>query len=109
VRSLLATGLALVDTTGIGFKVAADGHLVASHGAPSHGLYYLGPWLRGRDLECSAVHELRQQATALAARLVSAVPASIEPSPNPSASYAPATLHPRLPARAQRARHSLYP
>ena len=29
-------------------------------------LYYLGPWLRARDMEATAVHELRLHATALA-------------------------------------------
>lgn len=78
VRTLLVEGLAQPDTTGIGFKVDATGSLIDRSGGPSHGLYYLGPWLRGRDMECSAVHELRQQATALAARLVSAIPMTLD-------------------------------
>ncbi len=77
VRSLLANGSVTVDPTRVGLQVDACCRLLGADGAPSPGLYYLGPWLRARDLECTAVHELRQQATALAARLVPVVPATV--------------------------------
>ena len=68
-RSMLATGQVTPDETGLGLQVDAHGRLVGRHGGAERGLYYLGPWLRSRDLEATAVQELRQHATGLAERL----------------------------------------
>lgn len=76
-RTLLANGLVSADPTRVGLRVDACSRLIGADGTPSPGLHYLGPWLRARDLECTAVHELRLHASALAARLVPAVPATV--------------------------------
>jgi hypothetical protein len=52
--------------------VDAAGRPLGREGAPSPGLYYLGPWLRARDFEATAVQELRVQAAELAQRLAAA-------------------------------------
>ncbi len=69
VQSLLAQGLIRRDPTGVGIDVDAQSRAVGADGRPVDGLYYLGPWLRARDLEATAVHELRLHATAVADRL----------------------------------------
>ena len=66
---MLATGQVTPDETGLGLQVDAHGRLVGRNRGAERGLYYLGPWLRSRDLEATAVQELRQHATALAERL----------------------------------------
>jgi uncharacterized NAD(P)/FAD-binding protein YdhS len=69
VKSLLANGLIRVDALGLGIDVAVDGRVIGRDGAPVDGLHYLGPWLRARDWEATAVPELRDHAAALARRL----------------------------------------
>jgi uncharacterized NAD(P)/FAD-binding protein YdhS len=69
VRSLLANGLARPDSLGLGIDVATDGSVITGSGAPSAGLYYIGPWLRARDWESTAVPELREHAAKLAQML----------------------------------------
>lgn len=69
VQSLLANGWIRPDAHGLGIDVANDGRAVSRAGAPVDGLYYLGPWLRARDWEATAVPELREHALALARRL----------------------------------------
>ena len=46
-----------------------DGRVITGSGTPSAGLYYIGPWLRARDWESTAVPELREHATNLAQTL----------------------------------------
>ena len=53
----------------LGIDVAADGRVISSAGSPVDSLYYLGPWLRPRDWEATAVPELREHAARLAAEL----------------------------------------
>jgi uncharacterized NAD(P)/FAD-binding protein YdhS len=69
VRSLLATGLARRDALGLGIDVATDGRVITGSGASNAGLYYIGPWLRARDWESTAVPELREHAAKLAQML----------------------------------------
>jgi uncharacterized NAD(P)/FAD-binding protein YdhS len=69
VQCLLANGLARRDPFGLGIDVAADGRVVSHAGTPLDGLYYIGPWLRARDWEATAVPELREHAAQLARRL----------------------------------------
>jgi uncharacterized NAD(P)/FAD-binding protein YdhS len=69
VRSLLANGLARRDALGLGIDVAPDGRVITGAGAPNPGLYYIGPWLRARDWESTAVPELREHAAKLAQTL----------------------------------------
>lgn len=70
VQSLLANGLMRCDALSIGIEVAGDGRILGSDGRPVDRLYYLGPWLRARDWEATAVPELREHAAALARSLV---------------------------------------
>lgn len=70
VQSLLANGLVRVDSLDLGIDVADDGRVIARDGQAVDRLHYIGPWLRARDWEATAVPELRQQALALARRLV---------------------------------------
>lgn len=70
VQSLLANGLLRTDALDLGIEVADDGRVIDTDGKPVDRLYYLGPWLRARDWEATAVPELREHARALAVRLV---------------------------------------
>ena len=69
VRNLVAGGHMVPDATGTGIAVDDEFRVVGIDGAATDGLRYLGPWLRARDLEATAVHELRRHATSLAAQL----------------------------------------
>ena len=70
VRSLLANGLIRADALSLGIDVAQDGRVISGTGSPTEGLYYLGPWLRARDWEATAVPELREHAAGLAQHLI---------------------------------------
>jgi len=70
VQSLLANGLIRCDARSLGIDVAADGRVLGRDGEPVDSLWYVGPWLRARDWEATAVPELREHAAQLAARLV---------------------------------------
>jgi uncharacterized NAD(P)/FAD-binding protein YdhS len=72
VQSLLASGLIAPDPLELGIQVAADGEVVGADGHIVKGLYYIGPWLRARDWEATAVPELREHARLLAERLAGA-------------------------------------
>jgi len=54
------------DACGLGIEVTPDGRVIGANGAAVDHLYYIGPWLRARDWEATAVHELREHAAALA-------------------------------------------
>jgi uncharacterized NAD(P)/FAD-binding protein YdhS len=70
VQSLLANGLMRSDALALGIDVATDGRTLGGDGRPVDRLYYIGPWLRARDWEATAVPELREHAAALARTLV---------------------------------------
>ena len=61
--------------------MAADGRVIAGDGEPVDGLYYLGPWLRARDWEATAVPELRLHAAQLARQLAARSAAAVRRSP----------------------------
>jgi uncharacterized NAD(P)/FAD-binding protein YdhS len=69
VQSLLSSSIIRTDRLSLGIDVAADGRPFARDGTPVDRLYYLGPWLRARDWEATAVPELREHAAALARAL----------------------------------------
>jgi uncharacterized NAD(P)/FAD-binding protein YdhS len=71
-RMLFASGRLSACATGTGLRVDPASRPLDRGGVPSPGLYYIGPWLRARDFEATAVHELRVQATELARRLLRA-------------------------------------
>jgi uncharacterized NAD(P)/FAD-binding protein YdhS len=69
VQSLLSSGTIRPDPHSLGIDVADDGRPVSRDGDPVDRLYYLGPWLRARDWEATAVPELREHSAALARAL----------------------------------------
>ena len=73
VRQLLGAGWLSVDPLGLGLQVDAHGTVIGAQGHPTPGLHCLGPLLRARDWEATAVPELRVQAQHLAQRLWSEV------------------------------------
>jgi uncharacterized NAD(P)/FAD-binding protein YdhS len=70
VQSLLSSGTIRADRLSLGIDVADDGRPLSRDGMPVDRLYYLGPWLRARDWEATAVPELREHAASLARALV---------------------------------------
>lgn len=75
VQSLLGNGWIRPDALGLGIEVANDNRVIGRDGKPVDHLYYIGPWLRARDWESTAVPELRDHALALAQRLTPAAAA----------------------------------
>jgi uncharacterized NAD(P)/FAD-binding protein YdhS len=71
-RGLLDAGLATPDPLRLGFRADAGGALLDVPGRPSGTLFTLGPPLRGQLYETTGVPEIRDQAAALATRLISA-------------------------------------
>jgi hypothetical protein len=53
--------------------------VISRLGEPSRVLYYVGPLLRARDGEGTAVPELRQYAARLARTILDSVPVPLEP------------------------------
>jgi uncharacterized NAD(P)/FAD-binding protein YdhS len=72
IQSLLASGLIAPDPLELGIRATADSEVIAADGRVVKGLYYVGPWLRARDWEATAVPELREHARRLAERLAGA-------------------------------------
>ncbi|HKZ75003.1 MAG TPA: FAD/NAD(P)-binding protein [Steroidobacteraceae bacterium] len=70
VRSLIDAGLVRGDTLRLGIDVDAQGRPLDADGRPVEGLYYVGPWLRARDWEATAVAELRACAASTAQALL---------------------------------------
>ncbi len=70
VSGLLAAGLITPDGLGLGLRVDADGAVVDAQGRSSRMLSYIGPMLKARDWEATAVPELRVHAQRLAHRLL---------------------------------------
>ncbi|MYN04039.1 FAD-dependent oxidoreductase [Pseudoduganella sp. DS3] len=66
VRQLLADGMMRADPLGLGVETGADCALLGEDGQPTPGLYYIGPWLRAKFWEATAVPELRQFAASIA-------------------------------------------
>jgi uncharacterized NAD(P)/FAD-binding protein YdhS len=72
VQSLLADGLITPDRLELGIRVTADSEVIGADGRIVKGLYYVGPWLRARNWEATAVPELREHARQLAEQLAGA-------------------------------------
>jgi len=68
-RSLLAQGVAVADPLNLGLLTGAFGALVDATGRIADNLYYIGPMLRARLWESTAVPELRMHAEQLARHL----------------------------------------
>jgi uncharacterized NAD(P)/FAD-binding protein YdhS len=73
IRRLLQQGLLVPDPLQLGVQADPHGALLDAHGRASGKLFYLGPLLRARDWECTAVPELSVQAARLAERLLASV------------------------------------
>ena len=71
-RDLLDSGLARPDPLRLGIEADAGGALLNVSGAPSASIFTLGPPLRGQLYETTAIPEIRDQAAALAGRLLAA-------------------------------------
>lgn len=69
-RDLMAGGLAVPDSFGLGWLTATHGALIDRDGRAARHLYYLGPMLRAAHWEATAVGELRVHAQQLATALV---------------------------------------
>lgn len=69
-RALLARGLVRDDEAGFGIDVSPSGQPLDAAGNPTPGFYAIGPLLRGRDWETTAVPEIREQAAQLAEQLL---------------------------------------
>jgi len=72
VASACASGLLVPDALGLGLQVDEALHVLGRDGQPSTWLHYVGPLLKARDWEATAVPELRQHAAALARQLLAA-------------------------------------
>jgi uncharacterized NAD(P)/FAD-binding protein YdhS len=74
-RGLLSQGQATPDPLRLGLVTDDIGRLVSANGEVTGNLYYVGPLLRARDWENTAVAELRHQALRLARHLAAMQPA----------------------------------
>jgi uncharacterized NAD(P)/FAD-binding protein YdhS len=68
-RQLLDAGIASVDPQGLGLRTGQHGALINRDGDTAQQLFYLGPMLRARHWEATAVGELRQHVESLAEAL----------------------------------------
>ena len=69
-RSLIAQGMAVPDSLGLGLVTDDVGTLTEASGRAAADLHYIGPMLRPNRWEIAAVAELREQASRLAHRLI---------------------------------------
>jgi uncharacterized NAD(P)/FAD-binding protein YdhS len=67
-------GLVRPDCLGLGIDVGSHGALIDNDGFESPLLFYVGPFLRARDWEATAVPELRQYARRMADHLLDTMP-----------------------------------
>jgi uncharacterized NAD(P)/FAD-binding protein YdhS len=72
VTRLLNRGLVRLDRHRLGLDVAPDLRALGASGAPTPGLWALGPLARGVFWECTAVPDIRLQAVQVAAGLEAA-------------------------------------
>lgn len=70
IGQLLADGLISPDPLGLGIAVDENGSVVGAGGSRVPGVYYIGPLLKARYWEATAVPELRQFASRLASHLL---------------------------------------
>jgi uncharacterized NAD(P)/FAD-binding protein YdhS len=69
IKNLLRRGFLKPDEHLLGAETAADYRAVGRGGQPSNWLYIVGPMLRARYFEATAVHELRLHTSAVASRV----------------------------------------
>jgi len=66
---LRGAGLAVADPLGLGLELTTQGALIDAEGRASEILFHVGPFLKARDFEATAVPELRVHAARLAEHL----------------------------------------
>ncbi len=88
VDALRAQGILRPDALGLGAEVDAGGGLVDASGVPSRVFAVIGPLLRARDWEATAVPELRVYAERVAQRIADELGAEVR-SPEAAGSLAP--------------------
>jgi len=69
IQNVLRRGFIKPDAHRLGAETSADYRAVGRDGKPSSWLFVIGPMLRARYYEATAVHELRLHAAALASRI----------------------------------------
>jgi uncharacterized NAD(P)/FAD-binding protein YdhS len=89
-------GQARPDPLGLGIDVSEDGAVISRRGEPSRVLYYVGPLLRARDGEGTAVPELRQYAARLARTILDSVPVPLEPPRDQTPAWPAVEFDPQL-------------
>ncbi|TXK49239.1 hypothetical protein FVR03_06635 [Pontibacter qinzhouensis] len=72
-RQLLNQGLIKPDMLRLGLETTAEGNLVGADNNPNYNLFTLGPPRKGMLYESTALHEIRQQAVALAEAILEEV------------------------------------
>lgn len=82
VAPLIAAGLARPGPGGAGMDVLPTGLVLGADGAPSAGLYAIGPLGSGSLLEITAAPEIVTQANALALEVATLIPGTIQHSPH---------------------------
>jgi uncharacterized NAD(P)/FAD-binding protein YdhS len=85
VRQLLSSGFISPDRLFLGIRTTARYEVVGANGRPVPGLHYIGPWLRARHWEATAVAELR----AHAAQLATLIARGRDPHPRPTVTDQP--------------------
>ncbi|MFS2216599.1 FAD/NAD(P)-binding protein [Telluria sp. Tellsp104] len=73
VRQLLEDSIITVDQLGLGLDVTGEGAVLDVHGAASELIFYVGPLLKARDWEATAVPELRLHAQRAAETIAAAL------------------------------------
>lgn len=87
-RDLFLAGLARPDALRLGLDADENGAVLDASGRPQERIFTLGPLLRGVLYETTAIPEIRDQAAALAPRLLQAVMRS-GPGDRPNAAARP--------------------
>ncbi|WP_265595038.1 FAD/NAD(P)-binding protein [Haloferula sp. BvORR071] len=88
--NLLGKGWIREDEMGLGVDTSSDFRLVEEDGGVVSGIYYVGPMLRARYWECTAVPELRMRAAETAASVLkhaTKVQKPLPPSRTPEVAY----------------------
>lgn len=94
IRSLVDRGYMRSDPHGLGADTTSDGNIVDRHGRPSDVLFLVGPLLKARFWESTAVPELREHAASLADRLAAAVGTPERPLTGVATGYGSASSRP---------------
>jgi uncharacterized NAD(P)/FAD-binding protein YdhS len=73
IRQLIATGLIRSDRLCLGLELADNGAVISADGTISDRLFYVGPLLKAKYWEATAVPELRRHAAQLASTLLARI------------------------------------